>query len=146
MEGDKVSDTPPSHHLHQTLSEAIDESCAFYMSIGVPYDEFWNGDYTHFKYYVNKFRVEQERANEHAWLQGLYIYDAVGTALANAFQAKSKPPVPYRKEPIQLYDRTEEEKKREQERIARDFRAQIDALGQRLAKKHRKDVKQDAGN
>ena len=56
MDGDEI--IVPSRHYsdsaetqQKTLSDVLDELCAYYMLCGVSCDEYWNGDYTKFKYY-----------------------------------------------------------------------------------------------
>ena len=79
-----------AHSKPLTFSEYADELCGYYMALGVPEKEYWYGDPTHLKYYVKKHEIEIENKNYDAWLQGLYIYDAIGLALNNAFRKKGE--------------------------------------------------------
>lgn len=38
--------------------------------------------------YIKMYELEQTKADEHAWLQGMYGYEATITALDNAFSGK----------------------------------------------------------
>ena len=108
MESAKVTD---SHPLSITYGEYLDELCAYYVSIGVPMQEFWHGDYTYLKNYERAHEYRSEEVNQQMWLQGLYIYRAVGTALANAFGDRN---AKYIKEPISILPKTEYQKRLEE--------------------------------
>ena len=77
------------------------------MAIGMTYDEFWNGDNEMPKMYRKAHQLKLREANQMAWLQGAYVYNAVG-ALAPALKAfsKAKPqeyldsPFPFGEEPV----------------------------------------------
>lgn len=71
-----------------------------YLSIGMSYDEFWNMDVSLVKYYREAFEIQQKRRDEEMWLQGLYVYKAVG-ALYPLFNFLSpKDAQPYLEEPF----------------------------------------------
>lgn len=72
------------------------------MAMGMTPDEFWDGENELPKYYREAKKIRDEEANHHAWLQGLYIYDAIGR-LAPALKAFSKrKPEKYMAEPYPL--------------------------------------------
>ncbi len=123
------------------FSDMLDRSCAYYMAIGVPYDVFWNGDYTSLKFYYEAYNLMLEERNREMWLQGFYVFDAVSVALANAFKDKGKPPEKYMEEPLRITEMTELEKEQEQEKILEKFKNQLKALTGRLDRreKHRKE-------
>ena len=82
------------------------------------YAEYWEGDPKLAQYYRKAYYIKQEETNNNAWLQGLYVYDAVSTALHNALRGmgKSKPPAKdYAKQPYELGNKvkTEAEKAKE---------------------------------
>ena len=82
------------------------------------YAEYWDGDAKLTQYYRKAYSLRQEEINNNAWLQGMYIYDAVSTALYNSLRGmgKSKPPAKeYAKQPYELKNRakTPEEKAKE---------------------------------
>ena len=79
------------------------------------------------QYYRKAYRLKQEEANQNAWLQGLYFYDALSTALHNALRGMGKNPPPakdYAKKPYELFrkEKTSEERalevEQEQEKAA----------------------------
>lgn len=84
-----------------TFAEYADEMCAYYMAIGVPYQEFWHGDYSQLRYYFEADKHRRERENYLAWLQGAYVYDAICAVspILHAFAKKGTKPLPYLKKP-----------------------------------------------
>lgn len=111
----------------KTSTEIFEESFPFYLAIGMSFAEYWEGDPKLAQYYRKAYHIKQEEINNNAWLQGMYIYDAVSTALHNALRGmgKTKPPVrDYAKQPYEFKNKvkTEAEKakevKAEQEKAA----------------------------
>lgn len=100
-----------------SLNEAFEKVCPAYLSYGMTYEQFWDGDVKAHRAYreANKMRIRQR--NTELWLQGQYIYEALidVTPYIKAF-SKSKPR-PYRDKPYDLFDddrkRREEEERRE---------------------------------
>lgn len=43
------------------------------------YEQFWEMDCQLVKAYRKAFRIRQEQENRYAWLQGMYIYDALSS-------------------------------------------------------------------
>lgn len=101
------------------------------MLCGMTPEQYWNGDpYLAVAYRkLHKLRVQQR--NEELWLQGLYNLDALSVALNNAF---SKKKAKYMERPLQIFPKTEDEKKREIEETRRKFVARLDALKQAFEK------------
>ena len=147
MEGNEVEELPylPSEEdsskpeSETPISDMLDKLCPYYMMIGVSYDEFWNGDYTHLKYYVEKYKLETERRNHELWLQGLYNFDALTTVISNALAKKGSTPKKYPEKPYRLTEKTEEEKEEEKKNMVENFRAQLMALDRRFSQKHSKE-------
>jgi hypothetical protein len=107
------------------------------MLCGVSCDEYWNGDYTKFKYYVEAHRLAVEQRNQEMWMQGFYNLDAFSVALAKAFDKHST--AMYFEEPLRITEMNDIEKEKEKERIANKFRDQLMALTKRMDAKHRTD-------
>ena len=125
MGAEFLSDAPPTRE--KTSTEIFEESFPMYLAMGMSPAEYWEGDAKLTQYYRKAYRFKQEEANHLAWLQGLYVYDAVSTALHNALRGMGKNPPPakdYAKEPFALFkqEKTEEERaievEREQEKAA----------------------------
>ena len=123
--------------VEQSFSDALDKLCAYYMALGVPADEFWNGDYTLLKFYVEKHRIAVEQQNEQLWLQGMYFYEAITVALAQALSKHSN--VKYPDRPHRLTPLSEEEKELENQKKVEEFRAQLMAAGRRFEAKHKRE-------
>ena len=110
--------TPPTQP--KTNTEIFEECFPFYLAIGMSFAEYWTGDPSLVRYYRKAYRIKQDEINNNAWLQGLYIYDAISTALHNALRGfgKQKPPaMEYAKQPYELNNKvkTDAEKAKEVE-------------------------------
>lgn len=114
MDGRQVT---PSRNNEIKMSELLDELCAYYLSIGLSYDEFWNGDYCRLKYYREAFEMQRERENQRIWLEGLYNYRAFKSVMemfAYGFNGgRGKRPEGYLDKPFPM---TEREKEAERQR------------------------------
>lgn len=143
MEGDEVTQPgQPSEKVIESdtpFSDMLDQLCPYFMAMGVSYDEFWNGDYTQLKYVQSAYLIETERRNEQAWLQGMYVYEAVGVALSNAFKKKGTPPEKYPEKPFRLTPLTEIEKEAENKRIVAEFRNKLLAFGKQCEARHKRE-------
>lgn len=66
-------------------------------------------------------KLRQQRANNDAWLQGLYIYDAVGrlAPVLHAFAKKGTKPQPYPSTPYSFENEKSEQDKEKQEEADR---------------------------
>ena len=107
------------------------------MALGVSADEFWNGDYTMLKYYVEKHRIAVEQQNEKLWLQGMYFYEALSVALAQSFSKHSQ--AKYPEKPYRLTPLSEEEQELENQKKVEQIRAQLMAAGRRFEAKHKRE-------
>jgi hypothetical protein len=104
----------------KTNTEVFEECFPFYLAIGMSSAEYWEGDPSLPRYFRKAYRIKQDEINNNAWLQGLYVYDAVSTALHNALRGmgKQKPPAKdYAKQPYDFNNKvkTEAEKAKEVE-------------------------------
>ena len=88
------------------------------MSLGCSYNTFWNEPADRIIAYAEAELFRREQANRDMWLQGLYIHNAVGAALAAAFwNGKGKRPDGYMQYPIASTPReiaAEKERKRKE--------------------------------
>lgn len=125
MEDESGLDSPSEVKL-LTFAELADELCPIYMSMGVPYEEYWRGDYTQLAFYRKAYEQECERVNYNAWLQGAYIYDALCAVapIFNAFAKRGTKPTPYHKEPYGVSsDKNESQKAAKTEKEIQEIRA-----------------------
>lgn len=111
-----------------SMEDHLDSLCEFYMTMGVPYEVFWHGDYCQLKYYERVYLRKRKIQNENMWMMGMYNYNAHSTTLANAFKDKGKPTSNYLEKPIEFFPKTEEEEKAEAEKIKAKIIANLNAL------------------
>lgn len=123
--------------VEQSFSTVLDKLCAYYMALGVSANEFWNGDPTLLKYYAERHRIAVEQQNEQMWLQGVYFYEAISTALAQAFSKHTN--AKYPEKPHRLTPLSEDEQELENKKKVEEFRAQLMAAGRRFEAKHKRE-------
>lgn len=110
------------------------------MSFGMTAEQYWDGDPGMVKWYREAQRVRNEQANRDAWLQGLYVYNAICSAhpLFNPYAKRAKAK-PYPDKPFDLFVpvKTERERREEAERTkaATEFAAWADKFNKRMRKK-----------
>ena len=99
----------------KSYTEIFEENFPFYLAIGMSFAEYWSGDPSLVRYFRKAYLIKQEEINNNAWLQGVYIYDAVSTALHNALRGKNTKAREYAKQPYNFENRqkSESEKARE---------------------------------
>ncbi len=99
-----------------SYSEKFEELCGYYLSLGMTYEDYWEGDPAMTKYYRDKYRYEMEQRNTELWLMGVYIYEALMdvSPLINLFD-KHRKALPYRTEPYPLTKGNEEDRKKREE-------------------------------
>jgi hypothetical protein len=103
---------------HKTDAEKFEEAFPFYLAIGMSYAEYWVGDPALARYYRKAYQIKQDEINNNAWLQGMYVYDAIATALHNALGGKNTRPRKYAEKPYNFNtkEKSEVEKAAEVER------------------------------
>lgn len=110
--------------LPLSLMSVFERACPQYLAIGMTYEQFWDGDVLAHKAFREAHKLRVMEANQLAWLQGMYFYEALLDATPY-FKAFSKgKPVPYAKEP---YDLTKKEREEREEREARERYERIKA-------------------
>ena len=87
-----------------TYTEKFYELFPYYLSIGMTYEQYWEGDCTLTKYYRKADEIRKERLNEELWLQGMYFYEALCdvSPVLNAFAKKGTKPQPYSSKPYAI--------------------------------------------
>ena len=62
------------------------------IQFGMSTREFWNEEpellWAYRKSYMDKFEIQKELSNYNAWLEGLYVFDAISKGLYNSFGRK----------------------------------------------------------
>lgn len=95
-----------------TYTEQFYEVFPYYLSIGMTYEQFWDGDPHLAKYYRQADELKTERKNQELWLQGLYMYEAL-CDVAPILQAMAKKGTKAHPYPDKPYAITEKQQKRE---------------------------------
>lgn len=109
--GGKELDTTP---YPLKIINYLNDLGAYALSIGMSAKEYWEDDPNYLLNFVKAEEIRQRKINSQLWLQGLYIYQAVGSLihLANSF-SKEHRAKPYLKQPIALTEAEREEQERE---------------------------------
>ena len=94
---------------HKSFAETFEECFPFYLAIGMSSAEYWEGDPSLTRYFRKAYKIKQDENNTNAWLQGVYIYDAVSTALYNALRGKNSKAAEYAKQPYNLGNKEKSE-------------------------------------
>ena len=123
----------------QKLSDIFEQLCPYYMSIGMSYDEFWNGDVSAVKAYRKANELRDRRHNQDMWIQGRYFYDAL-CAASPLYRFSMKKgiikPEPYTSEPYpiteaELREREERDRRAKEERLKAEFTAFVERMLQK---------------
>lgn len=129
--------------LLSTYTEQFYEVFPYYLSIGMTYEQFWDGDPMLCKYYRDAEEIRNEKKNQELWLQGMYIYEAIAdlSPILQAFAKKGTKAQPYPDTPYPITkkqrDRIKAEKERETFEKGKRF---MEALTQQMNAKF-KEVK-----
>lgn len=121
MDGGNVTEEYGSSTEEKTFTAIFEENCSYYMSIGMSYEEYWYGQADLPKYYRDAHTMRNKAENQKLWLQGLYFIRSIQVALDSKGKAK------YFEKPIDIYPKTETEKKAE---IEKERRKVIDYFNQ----------------
>lgn len=110
------------------------------MSIGMSYDDFWNGDVSMVRAYRKAEELRYKRRNQELWLQGMYIYEAL-CDVSPLFRFSMKKgivkPEPYAKEPYpisaaEVKARREAEARKKEERMKAAFAAFAEQMRKKM--------------
>ena len=129
-----------------TYTEYFEALCPIYIAYGMTYEQFWDGDPWMVRAYKKADEIKQERENQAAWLQGLYIYEAIAdlSPILRAF-SKARKPEPYPEEPYTLNtsiskkrqaEKAEEERKKNDQMFIDYMNAWAKRVNENMAKKN----------
>lgn len=115
--------------------------------MGMTYDQYWDGDISAHKCFRESQKIRLSEQNHIAWLQGLYVYEAIAdlSPLLKAFaKGKAKP---YPKEPYDLFEaeRKAREEREERERYER-IKAKVAAFAAKQKQQSKSEIKGGDGN
>ena len=91
-------------HPFFTYTERFYDVFPYYLSIGMTYEQFWEGDPALTVYYRKAEELRNSRRNQELWLQGMYVYEAICDAspILHAFAKKGAKPHPYSDNPYPI--------------------------------------------
>lgn len=114
-----------------SYTNAFETVCPYYMSIGVSYDDFWNGNFEICKYAREAEKIRKKRMNEECWWNSLYTFRALcdASVLFHDFM-KEKPDLQFStKEPLPMtIEEAEEQEKVRKQKEMEGFVAQMEAI------------------
>jgi hypothetical protein len=134
------------HSPFLTYTEQFYEVFPYYLSIGMTYEQFWNGDPSLAKYYRQASEISIERRNQELWLQGLYIYEALCdvSPILQAFAKKGTKARPYPEEPYAI---TETQRRRERDerdrKVAEKGKRMMEMFMKNFGKKDSKETQKE---
>jgi len=106
--------------------------------MGMTYEQYWDMSPYLVIAYRRAYKLKREIANEQAWLQGLYVYDAFAVCMANAFAKRGAKKVDYLEKPVDIFPLTDAEKERREQ----EERDKMQQAMEAIARKQRRKKKQ----
>lgn len=109
------------------------EKCLpYYLSIGMSWEQFWHGDVEMARFYRQAHEMQLKQKNFELWLQGRYVYEAIGdmVPVLHAFAKEGSTPTPYPREPYPL---TQKDVREQEERERREQYERMKAYVNRWA-------------
>lgn len=102
--------------------------------MGMTEEQYWDKTPYLAVAYREAYRLRKKSENEYAWLQGMYIYDALSVVVGNAVAKKGAKKNTYLERPIDIFPLTEREKK---QREAEEYVKMQQALEAMVRKQRR---------
>lgn len=133
----------------KSLMAVFERACPHYLAMGMTYEQYWDGEVSAHRAYRKAKELRISEQNRMAWLQGIYVYEAIAD-LAPYLKAFSKSkPKPYSSEPYDLFEherqaRREREERERYERIKAKVAAFARAQRERQESKKKSEVDSDA--
>lgn len=139
---ERSSETPETSE-EKSYTEIFEEHFPYYLAVGMTYDQYWNDDVELVKYYRKADEFRKERANQEAWLQGAYFYEALCrvSPILRAF-SKADEPSPYPDRPYALTQKEQEEREKQKEEA--EYKRSIELFKQ-LVKQHNQNFEASVG-
>lgn len=108
--------------IPHSFSEMFWLKFPYYLSIGMTEEQYWDGDPLLTKSYREAEEIRTDKMNQQAWLQGMYVYDAIlrTSPVLHAFGKKGAKPKPYPEEPYPLNEKKREEIEEKKEKAQSD--------------------------
>ena len=109
--------------LNPHYTKEFNETFPYLLSIGMTYEQFWYKDPHLVRAYIKAEEMRKQRKNEELYLQGRYVYRAIGAfaEILPAFPRRGAKIQPYLEEPFPLtlaeLEAREEQKQKEKMEI-----------------------------
>ena len=105
-----------------SFAEVFKAKFPYYLSIGMTEEQYWDKDCELVKYYREAEAMRREKFNQDAWLQGMYVYDAIMrlSPILHAFAKKGTKPQPYVDVPYPISQQGMEDAKARKEKAVAD--------------------------
>jgi len=111
-----------------SFAEIFEAQCPIYMAYGMTYEQFWDGDPHAVKAFRQAYELKRDMENEHMWLQGMYIYDAIQRLIPAMRVMSSDNPEPYPDKPYEIRPKTKAEKKSAERKAMDDMQAYLEGI------------------
>ena len=82
------------------------------MAIGMTYEQYWYGDPMMVRAFYKANQIRKDIADEAAWLNGLYVYNALNAAIGSTFHRPGSAPADYPDQPFSLKKKQEEKQRK----------------------------------
>ena len=127
-----------------SYGEICKSVCPDYLAMGMTLKEYWDDDPMYAKYVRQTKKLRKEEANFNAWLQANYFYEALICASPLFHDwVKHPKPIPFLKEPYQLYvEEKESTQKQEDEKalcVQATLRSWFDKVNNKFEQKEKKE-------
>lgn len=84
-----------------------------FLALGMTYELYWDGDNDLPRAYLEAEKIRDRKKNQWLWLQGMYVYDAVGRLIpAFKFGVKNPKAEQYPREPYPITKEEIEEREK----------------------------------
>lgn len=85
------------------------------MAIGMTYEQYWYDDPLMVRAFYKANKIRQAMMDEEAWLNGMYVLNALNASVGNMFRKTGQTPIEYPKEPISMTREREKRAKKAEE-------------------------------
>jgi len=103
-----------------------------YMMMGMTYEQYWHSNHDVYRFYRKAWKARREEENKRDWLLGAYFYNAVGTAIGNAFRKKGARVQNYVEEPWPIFPLSKEEAEAKEQKELERMDEQLHAWAERM--------------
>ena len=150
--GDRLTEKEQSKQASQTpYGDMFDELLPHYMAMGMPYDEFWDGEYGTKTAYLKAYRIrienEQRIADRKNWYMGQYVAAAIQSVRLMVPGVNMKPGASTPDYPDKpFFEKYEEQKKEEVRKQKEEDQSKLAmAMFQAFASKFNKNIEKRLG-